>query len=94
MQCLNKYFTQQERTSNHFFKQLLEEKGQWDTFKVYRVMQLQECIKRGEVVCKYGEIGDRFYVVLRGTVGIKVPTEVSIPDCQDYLEVLNVVHEH
>lgn len=57
-------------------------------------MQLQECPKRGEVVCKYGEIGDRFYVVLRGIVGIKVPTEVTIPDCEDYLEVLNVVQEH
>jgi len=57
-------------------------------------MQLQECVKRGEVVCGYGEIGDRFYVVLRGTVGIKVPTEISIPDCEDYLKVLNVVHEH
>jgi hypothetical protein len=50
-------------------------------------MQLQECVRRGEVICKYGEVGDRFYVLLRGVCGVKVPTEISSSDLTDYFEV-------
>lgn len=95
MHNLNEYFTQQNRTSNQFFRNLLREKGKWDTFRVYKCMELEECQKKGEVIFKYGEIGDKFYVILRGSVGIKVPTEVSsVTPCNNYLDILKFIITH
>ncbi len=57
-------------------------------------MQIHECGKRGETICKYGEIGDRFFVVLKGFVGVKVPTDVVSNGLKNYLEVLKFVTKH
>ncbi|TNV85143.1 hypothetical protein FGO68_gene17329 [Halteria grandinella] len=94
MEHLNEYFTIQPKTANSFIRSFLHEKGQWDTFRVYRCLELLECQKRGEIICKYGEIGDKFYVVLRGGVGVKVPTEVGTSKCENYLDVLKFIIQH
>ena len=44
-------------------------------------------MSKGTVICSYGEIGHKFYVVLKGLVGVKVPTEV-VANCKDYFEIL------
>jgi CRP-like cAMP-binding protein len=33
-------------------------------------------VKKGEIIFRFGETGDTFYVVLKGSVGVKVPTDV------------------
>ncbi len=57
-------------------------------------MQLQECQKKGEIICKYGEIGDRFYVVLKGSVGVKVPTDVTEDTLETQYDVIKFVAQY
>ena len=45
-------------------------------------MKIYECLqyrvyKKGETLCKYGDIGDRFFIILKGQVGILVPQIVE-----------------
>lgn len=36
-------------------------------------------VKRpNDIVFKYGDIGDLFYVILKGSVGVKVPSEITL----------------
>lgn len=61
---------------------------------MYQCLQLQDCQKKGEIICRFGEIGDRFYVVLKGSVGVKVPTEVSESNLASQYEVLRFVAQY
>jgi hypothetical protein len=88
---LNQFFTGQDRTSNSFFRQFLQEKGLHEMLKVYKCIKLQESHKKGEVICRFGEIGDTFYVVLRGIVGVKVPTDVNSNPLPNYLDAAKFI---
>ena len=33
---------------------------------------------KGEVLCEYGTYGDRFFIILQGKVGIRLPTEINM----------------
>jgi len=67
------------------------EKGLNDTFKVYKCIKLYESTKKGEVIFRYGEIGDTFYVVLKGSVGVKVPTDVASDALSNHLDAAKFV---
>ena len=69
-----------------FFKTLLHEKGQQNFTKILRSVNL-EFFKRSATVCNYGEQGEKFYIVLMGRAGVKVPTEVKV-QCKNYLDIL------
>ena len=68
---------------------LLLEKGQYDVFRVYKCIELEH-FPQTKIICRYGEIGDKFYIVLKGSVGVKVPTEVSF-GCKTYMEIMRYV---
>ena len=61
---------------------------------MFQCLQLQDCQKKGDIICRFGEIGDRFYVVLKGSVGVKVPTEVSESNLVSQYEVLRFVAQY
>ena len=33
---------------------------------------------KGEVLCEYGTKGDRFYIILEGEVGIRIPNQLNL----------------
>ena len=43
-----------------------------DKMKMYRVM-IYKVHEKGTNLCVYGEKGDRFFIILEGKVGIRVP---------------------
>lgn len=47
-----------------------------DKMKMYKVM-LYKVFERGEILCQYGETGDRFFIILEGMVGVRVPMNVE-----------------
>lgn len=42
------------------------------------------------MICNYGEHGEKFYVVIKGTVGVKVPTDVKT-SCKNYYEIMRYI---
>ena len=44
--------------------------------KIYRKMKMKLYASQ-TVLCKYGELGDQFFIVLKGTVGILIPENFS-----------------
>ena len=44
--------------------------------KIYRQMTMK-LYEHPMALCKYGEMGDQFFIVLKGTVGIMVPSVVN-----------------
>lgn len=56
---------------------------------MYKSIELEH-FPASKNICNYGEIGDKFYIVLKGAVGVKVPTEVGF-SCKTYLEIMRYV---
>ena len=44
--------------------------------KMYEVLQYK-VFKKGDNLCQYGELGDRFFIILEGMVGIRVPMNIE-----------------
>ena len=44
--------------------------------KIYKMMSMK-MYENPMSLCKYGEMGDQFFIVLKGTVGIMVPNTVN-----------------
>ena len=63
---LHSYLT----TTNEFFKKM--NKPKIDMFKIYKALYLER-FEKDEEICKFGEQGDTFYMILKGEVGIRVP---------------------
>jgi hypothetical protein len=42
------------------------------------------------MLCKYGEMGDTFFIILQGEVGVQVPTNFQ-GDFDTYLDVANFI---
>lgn len=57
-----------------FFTTLSENHSKGLLRKIYDVLELKR-YKKDEIVCKYGDIGDAFYIILDGQVGVHVPTK-------------------
>ena len=58
-----------------FFKRIKEERKNDDVHReCCRVMNL-ETAQKGSKVFEFGEIGDKFYIILEGKVGVFVPTK-------------------
>ena len=38
---------------------------------------IYKVFNEGEKMCEYGAYGDRFYIILQGTVSIQLPKEVE-----------------
>lgn len=61
-----------------FFKRLnLDKERKEIQHQCFKVMQLEE-FKRDNFVCHYGERGDKFYVVLKGSVRIVTPVKMEM----------------
>ena len=57
-----------------FFKKLIEEQQSDEIHKLCcEVMEIKD-YNPGELIIRYGDIGCDFYIILKGTVGIYVPT--------------------
>jgi hypothetical protein len=57
---------------NPFFKNNTQENGKSSTEMIYKVMGF-EAIKAGDYVMKIGEMGTKFYIILRGKVSVRTP---------------------
>lgn len=33
---------------------------------------------QGEILCEYGTQGDRFYIILEGEVGVRIPNQLNL----------------
>ena len=55
--------------------------------KIYEVLELKQ-YSLGTVLCKYGDMGDTFFIILDGDVGVKVPTAFE-QNFSNYLGVVN-----
>ncbi|CDW89823.1 UNKNOWN [Stylonychia lemnae] len=69
-----------------FFKTLLQEKGLYDLNRIYKCLYLEQ-FQTDDIVCNFGEKGEKFYIVLKGIVGVKVPTEIKTT-CKNYFEIM------
>ena len=47
-----------------------------DKMKMYEVL-LYKVFQKGDNLCQYGEMGDRFFIILEGMVGIRVPLNIE-----------------
>lgn len=45
-----------------------------DKMKMYEVM-IYKIHQKGDILCEYGSKGDRFFILLEGTVGVKIPVK-------------------
>lgn len=57
--------------------------------RIYEVLELKYS-SQGTVLCKFGEMGQTFFVILNGEVGIMVPTPFE-EQFDTYLDLLNVL---
>jgi hypothetical protein len=64
----------------------MQDKGQQETFKMYGSLGLK-VYHKNQSVFNYGDDGDLFYIVIKGSVGVKAPTEIHI-ECSNYFEIL------
>lgn len=62
---------------NEFFKDIESLNGDTAIMSCFKSMKIMHK-KPNELVFKYADVGDLFYVILKGTVGIKVPTELKL----------------
>ena len=79
--------------SNNFqyFSKLKNEDSQLKVEKLTKVCKLQETMK-GDSIVYYGEIGDKFYIVLEGVVEIYKPIYVEKADSPiDFIKSLNKI---
>ena len=69
-----KFFMQQKQAD--YFKQATRNSQPLltrnDKMKMYEVMMLK-AFKKGVKLCHFGEMGDRFFIILEGQVGVRVP---------------------
>ena len=56
-----------------FFKDLKEKHSRAFLNRIFEVLELK-LFDENQVLCKYGEMGDTFFIILSGEVGIQVPT--------------------
>jgi len=56
-----------------FFKELKKKHSRAFMNRIYEVLELKYS-SQGTVLCKFGEMGQTFFVILNGEVGIMVPT--------------------
>ena len=61
-------------TTNDFFKKISSEKPIKDMYKIYKRLELKTFVKK-QKLCIYGEEGDKFYIIVKGEVGICVPSD-------------------
>ena len=57
-----------------------------NSMEIEKTQLLYECCKElkyrfykeGEAVCNYGDIGEEFYIIIEGTVGIQTPKTIEV----------------
>ena len=40
---------------------------------------LVEEIKNGNKVCEYGDCGEKFYIIIKGSVKVEIPEIITVP---------------
>ena len=48
-----------------------------DKLRLYEVM-IYKVYGMGEILCEYGTQGDRFYIILEGEVGVRIPNQLNL----------------
>ena len=48
-----------------------------DKLRLYEVM-MYKVYGQGEILCEYGTQGDRFYIILEGEVGVRIPNQLNL----------------
>ena len=61
--------------------------------KMYEVMQIKS-FKKTDRLCEYGTQGDRFFIILEGTVGVRVPTWYEQPQNSIWSVLQFVINEY
>ena len=62
-----------------------------DSMKCYKVLKYK-AYEPGEYFCRFGEEGDRFFIILQGKVNVSVPFEIE-EQFDNYWDVFNFVLE-
>jgi len=37
-----------------------------------------KCYEQGEAICRYGDIGEEFFIILKGEVSVEAPKSIEI----------------
>jgi hypothetical protein len=75
-----------------FFKTLFESHKKPFMRRVYEVLELKH-YEHGAELCKFGEMGETFFIILNGEVGVLVPTSYE-RQFETYHELLSFLVEN
>ena len=81
IETLSKYFD----TLEFFFQNISKEYGQDMCMHIYQELHLQEA-KQGEHIFHYNDIGETFYILLEGTLMLRVPWIRDVAFTQEEME--------
>ena len=80
-------------TFPNLMKTIYQKKYFYDTSELLNKIAVYlrcETIEKNTLICRLGEIGDKFYLIFQGSVGILIPKEIkSKMDIEEYLLHLN-----
>ena len=79
-EMLSKYFDTLE-----FFKNINKEYGQEMCMHIYQELHLQEA-KQGEHIFHYNDVGETFYILLEGTLMLRIPRTKDVTFTQEEME--------
>ncbi|CAI2370124.1 unnamed protein product [Moneuplotes crassus] len=72
IQDLSYYFR-----NNPYFIKYEEENGLENLHLLYKAMKYQT-VGKNKFVIKYGEVGTKFYIILRGSVSVRIPSKITM----------------
>jgi hypothetical protein len=58
-------------------KVFFKDKGELELYEIAKHTQY-ECHNEGETIFKYGSVGDKFYLILRGEVSCQIPRKTKL----------------
>ena len=80
-------------TFPNLMKTIYQKKYLYDTSELLNKIAVYlrcEAIEKNTLICRLGEIGDKFYLIFQGSVGILIPKEIKGKmDIEEYLSHLN-----
>ena len=71
---------------SEFFRNLVEKKPLDEVFELLRWLKY-ESRKRGDYLFRHGDVGDKFYIILSGIVGVQIPAMVKKEETASEVEV-------
>ena len=74
-QKMHDFFMYHNQKMKAIFNEVLK-KNRKEMFKLYKLLKIK-MFDRKSILCTFGEMGDRFFIILKGTVGVLVPRQVD-----------------